>query len=64
MILPDASDIPDLPDVVNDLDWDYEPDEKQMDVGRALENRTKLEEKVKNNFVITIASRLYQVLLR
>lgn len=45
-ILPDAKTLGDeLPDVVNDLDWDYEPDE-QTDVGRVSENKSKLEEKV------------------
>jgi len=46
-ILPDASALgDDLPDVVNDLDWDFEPDE-QTDVGKTPENRAKLEEKVR-----------------
>uniref|UniRef100_A0A6U2C421 protein-serine/threonine phosphatase n=1 Tax=Hemiselmis andersenii TaxID=464988 RepID=A0A6U2C421_HEMAN len=46
-ILPDASALGDeLPEVVNDLDWDFVPDE-QTDVGRTPENRKKLEEKVR-----------------
>jgi ubiquitin-like domain-containing CTD phosphatase 1 len=46
-ILPDASQCTDLPEVVNDLDWDFMPDE-QTDVGKAADNRTKLEEKVRH----------------
>ena len=46
-ILPDASALGDqLPEVVNDLDWDFEPDEQTTDVGQSSENQAKLKEKV------------------
>lgn len=46
-ILPDASALGDeLPEVVNDLDWDFEPDEQTTDVGQSSENQAKLAEKV------------------
>lgn len=52
-VLLDASEISDLPEVVNDLDWDFDPSEADAAQANA-ENRRKLEEKIKNIEIRTI----------
>ena len=54
-VLPDASKLaPDeLPDVINDLDWDFDPTEETAKSNKA-ENRRKLEEKLRAVEIVTI----------
>lgn len=53
--MPDASKLaPDeLPDVINDLDWDFDPTEETAKSNKA-ENRRKLEEKLRAVEIVTI----------